>query len=143
MTENTAVTGHFQKTQGNPGRTAENERVDQSCICREFPEKEECQQDGDSGNSNDLFMSAPHIQVMQLVFESSFIRVQLLPDQIEISLKFRGIAAGKRGKSRIRKGNIDRLPDGCRTACENKDPVSKTDRFGKVMGDKDRCFFSF
>lgn len=28
MTENTAVTGHFQKTQGNPGRTAENERVD-------------------------------------------------------------------------------------------------------------------
>ena len=31
----------------------------------------------------------------------------------------------------------------CRTACENKDPVSKTDRFGKVMGDKDRCFFSF
>ena len=28
MTENTAVTGHFEKTQGNPGRTAENERVD-------------------------------------------------------------------------------------------------------------------
>ena len=68
MTENTAVTGHFQKTQGNPGRTAENERVDQSCICRKFPEKEECQQDGDSGNSNDPFMSAVHIQVMQLVF---------------------------------------------------------------------------
>ncbi len=68
MKENTAVTGHFQKTQGNPGRTAENERVDQSCICRKFPEKEECQQDGDSGNSNDPFMSAVHIQVMQLVF---------------------------------------------------------------------------
>ena len=68
MTENTAVTGHFQKTQGNPGRTAENERVDQSCICRKFPEKEKCQQDGDSGNSNDPFMSAVHIQVMQLVF---------------------------------------------------------------------------
>ena len=68
MTENTAVTGHFQKTQGNPGRTAENERVDQSCICRKFPEKEECQQDGNSGNNNDPFMSAVHIQVMQLVF---------------------------------------------------------------------------
>ena len=65
--------------------------------------KRNVKQDGDSGNSNDPFMSAVHIQVMQLVFESSFIRVQLLPDQIEISLKFRGIAAGKRGKSRIRK----------------------------------------
>ena len=68
MTENTAVTGHFQKTQGNPGRTAENERVDQPCICCKFPKKEKGKQDGDSGNGNDPFMSALHIQVMQLVF---------------------------------------------------------------------------
>ena len=68
MTENTAVTGHFEKTQGNPGRTAENERVDQSCICGKFPKEEKGKQDGDSGNGNDPFMPAVHIQVMQLVF---------------------------------------------------------------------------
>ena len=68
MTENTAVTGHFQKTQGNPGRAAENERVDQPCICCKFPKEEKGKQDGDSGNGNDPFMSAVHIQVMQLVF---------------------------------------------------------------------------
>ena len=31
-------------------------------------EEEKGKQDGDSGNGNDPFMSAPHIQVMQLVF---------------------------------------------------------------------------
>jgi len=68
MAENTAVTGHFQKTQGNPGGAAEDEGVDESCICGKFPEEEKGKQDGDSGNGNDPFMSAPHIQVMQLVF---------------------------------------------------------------------------
>ena len=68
MTENTAVTGHFQKTQGNPGGAAEDEGVDESCICGKFPEEEKGKQDGDSGNGNDPFMSAVHIQVMQLVF---------------------------------------------------------------------------
>ena len=68
MAENTAVTGHFQKTQGNPGGAAENERVDESCICGKFPEEEKGKQDGDSGNGNDPFMPAVHIQVMQLVF---------------------------------------------------------------------------
>ena len=68
MAENTAVTGHFQKTQGNPGGAAEDEGVDESCICGKFPEEEKGKQDGDSGNGNDPFMSAVHIQVMQLVF---------------------------------------------------------------------------
>ena len=59
MAENTAVTGHFQKTQGNPGGAAEDEGVDESCICGKFPEEEKGKQDGDSGNGNDPFMSAP------------------------------------------------------------------------------------
>ena len=43
MAENTAVTGHFQKTQGNPGGAAEDEGVDESCICGKFPEEEKWQ----------------------------------------------------------------------------------------------------
>ena len=64
MAENTSIGRHFPETQSNPGRAAENERIDQSRICRKFPEKKKCQKDRDSGNGNDPLMSAVHIQVM-------------------------------------------------------------------------------
>lgn len=65
--EDTAVCRHFPETQDDPGRTAENERVDQSCICGKFPEKQESKKNGDSGNGDDPFMSAVFIEIKQLV----------------------------------------------------------------------------
>ena len=78
MTENTAVTGHFQKTQGNPGRTAENERVDQSCICSKFPEKEKTEQNQNTGNSYDAFVFLMAFQIKLLTFRN-FIHCGLTP----------------------------------------------------------------
>ncbi len=68
MAENAAIDHHFPETQDDPGRTAENERVDESRICRKFPEKQESKKDGNSGDGNDPFVAAVFVEIKQLVF---------------------------------------------------------------------------
>ena len=78
MQENASVQNHVPETEGDAGGTAENEGVDDSGIGREFPQKQESEQDGGAGETDDLLTAALFVQVVDLAL-GQFIHWGLTP----------------------------------------------------------------